>query len=200
MAVTQEQAPEDELLALRSGYLDNWEELTGAGVTGLERFALTVQRVVDQRYERDHAAVESDSELLRLILDDLVDLFVTEDHAREKRLLMSSESVLGWRALGDMDDPLDGFAPHLQPGEGRYRHFALSAAGALVAPNLLVDLAARVRGNDLVPDSADSRADVATNEIGRRFTGFLRSTPIAELAGEGAVANWIREAFGTTAR
>lgn len=182
-----------ELRAVRNSYLDYWGELEASGVVGLERFARTVQRVVDTRA----AGVSASSETaVRLILDDLVDLFVDQDFRLEKAVVMSTPSVLAGDALREGRDDLNGFAHRFRAGEGRFRHFALNAAAAYTAPNALVDLAARLRGGDLRSTSPDSKADTATNLVGRAFAELLRERPLAEIADGQAVQSWLLDRFG----
>lgn len=182
-----------ELLAVRNSYLDYWRELKESGVVGLERFARTVQRVVDTRAASHPADPDT---AVRLILDDLVDLFVASPFRLEKYLVMSTPSVLADDALTEQDDDLLGFSPRFQSGEGRFRHFALNAAAADSAPDALVDLAARVRGGDLRPSTPDSRADTATNLVGRAFNRLLRERPLAEIGDGKTVLIWLLDRFG----
>lgn len=190
--VVDQGVPVTELLETRLSYLAYWQELSEGNVVGLERFARTVQRVVDTRAREHHGGKQAQ----RLILDDLVDLFVSADYLIEKQLVMSTRSVLGEDALSEESLDLASFAPPLRAGEGRYRHFALNAAAAYSAPDALVDLAARLRGGDVAAESADSQADLATNRIGRSFARLLRERPLAELAGSGVVREWLAEHFG----
>lgn len=182
-----------ELLAVRNSYLDHWRELEAGGLVGLERFASTVQRVVDTRASSHPDSPET---AVRLILDDLVDLFVDNEFRLEKALVMSTPSVLADDALSEQGDDLSGFALRFRAGEGRFRHFALNAAAAYSAPNALVDLAARLRGRDLRSSSPDSRADRATNLAGRAFARLLRERPLAEIADGKAVRSWLLARFG----
>jgi hypothetical protein len=180
-----------ELAAQRRAYLEYWQELGDGGIDGLERFARTVQRVVDARY----LDLGAGRPAIRLILDDLVDLFVGPAYELEKRLVMSTPAVLGDDALADDDLDLSGFAPKFRPGEGRLRHFALNAAAARNAPDALVGLAARLRGRDLSASSADSVADLATNRIGRAFSALLRRQRLSELADGETVRDWLVDHF-----
>jgi hypothetical protein len=182
-----------EATAVRTGYREYWNALGAAGVVGLERFARTVQNVVDTRAP---GAGGSGERLARTVLDDLVDLFVSETYLLEKSLVMSTPSVLGGQSVRERPADLTGFAPRFQAGEGRFRHFALNAAAALSAPDALVDLAARLRGRDLLGASTDSSADRATNRIGRDFARLLRERSPAELADGETVRAWVADRFG----
>ena len=187
--------PVDEIERVRRSYLERWQELGGAGVSGLERFAGTVQFIVDSRAAMTWS---SRDEAVRAVLDDLVDLFVADEYIAEKKVVMLSPSVLGEDAITEEEDDLSGFASRFQAGEGRFRHFSLNAAASYALPESLVALAARLRGRDLQRPAeleGDSAADVATNRIGREFTRLLREQPLSELAG-GTVREWIVERFG----
>lgn len=179
-----------ELAEVRRSYRSYWDELGESGVDGLERFAAVVQRVVDTR------AAEGSPNATRLVLDDLVDLFVSSEHSFEKSLVMSTPAVLGAQAIDEDEESLEGFAPPFDAGEGRFRHFALNAAASFVAPEDLVDLAARLRGGDLQGAGADSRGDLATNRVGQAFARLLRERPLDELAGGDAVRGWLLQRFG----
>jgi hypothetical protein len=181
-----------EIEAVRGEYVEYWQALGSAGVDGLERFARTVQMVVDTRAGQ-HG---TEDRAVRMVLDDLVDLFVSETYRREKDLVMSTPAVLGHASVREREGDLTGFAPRFQAGEGRFRHFALNAAAALAAPDALVDLAARLRGRDLLAASSDSLADLATNRIGRDFARFLRERPLLDLADGSAVRAWVVDRFG----
>lgn len=185
--------PKAQLIEVRAGYLDYWESLETRGATGLDRFALTVQRIVDTRFA-SHGT--KPNQATRLILDDLVDLFVEQKFRVEKSLAMATPGVLGNRSLVEEDGDLSGFASQYRRGEGRFRHFALNAAASYSAPDALVDLIARLRGGDLVPGSPDSAADQATNRVGRQFARLLRDTPLVELADGQTVRDWIVDRFG----
>jgi hypothetical protein len=187
------EALKTEATAVRIGYREYWNALGAAGVVGLERFARTVQMVVDTRAP---GAGGSGERLARAVLDDLVDLFVSETYLLEKSLVMSTPSVLAGQSVRERRGDLAGFAPRFQAGEGRFRHFALNAAAALSAPDALVELAARLRGRDLLAASADSSADRATNRIGRDFARLLREGPPAELADGETVRAWVVDRFG----
>lgn len=185
--------PRAKLIEVRAGYLDYWEYLQSEETTGLDRFALTVQRIADTRFESHR---DEPNKAIRLILDDLVDVFVEQRFRIEKTVAMTTPAVLGSRSLGEEDGDLSGFASLYSRGEGRFRHFALNAAAAYVAPDGLVDLVARLRGGDLVPSSPDAEADRATNRVGREFARLLRETPLAELADGHTVREWIVDRFG----
>lgn len=182
----------NELATLRQSYLDYWQVLESRDLGGLERFARTVQRVVDVRSTHG----ESDEDRRRLVLDDLVDIFVSGKFSLEKSMVMSTPSVVGDAALIEEDDDLEEFALPLRAGEGRFRHFALNAAAAESAPDALVELAARLRGKDLLGASPDSTADRETNRLGRAFNKLLRERPFSELADGETVRDWVMEKFG----
>lgn len=177
---------------VRRSYLAHWRQSDG---NGLERFASTVQLVVDTRAAMSFV---SRDEAVRAVLDDLVDLFVGPEYVVEKTIAMSSAPLLGEDAITEEKGDLSGFAPRFQAGEGRFRHFALNAAASYSVPETLVALAALLRGGDLASGSngrsGDSAADVATNRIGREFTRLLRKRPLGELTG-GKVHDWIVERF-----
>lgn len=193
-ALAAGQAPEEydmsELAQVRRSYRSYWDELEASGVDGLERFASVVQRIVDTR------AAEGSPRAVRLVLDDLVDLFVSPEHSLEKTLVMSTPAVLGDQAIDEDEESLEGFAPPFDAGEGRFRHFALNAAASFAAPEELVDLAARLRGGDMQGAGADSRGDVATNRVGQEFARLLQERGLDELAGTDAVHEWLLERFG----
>lgn len=181
----------DDLRERRERLRAHWEEL-GEREEGLERYALFVQAVMD-------AAAEAGATAKAVFLDDLVDLSVPPDYDKVKRSVMASPLAYRGPLVHEDDSGLDGFARRFRVGEGRYRHLAMSAAAAFRYPGPLVDVAARIVGHDLEPRASsggDSAADVATNEVGRRFAAFLRDTPLARLADGETVAAWLREAFG----
>lgn len=186
-----------EVLQIRRSYLAHWEALSEDGTSGLERFASTVQLVVDTRAGMQWG---SRDEAVRAVLDDLADLFVGASYQLEKSLVMLSPPVLGNDAIVEEDSDLSGFAPGFQAGEGRFRHFALNAAASYAVPEALVELAARLRGRDLqggsAENAADRAADIATNRIGREFTRLLRQRPLGELGDGSTVRYWIIEQFG----
>jgi hypothetical protein len=179
--------------SVRRAHLAYWRELGASEVGGLERFALTVQRVVDTRALQTGTSAET---ARRLILDDLVDLFVSVEFGAEKALVMSTPPLLGDDSVDEEEDDLIGFAPLFREGEGRFRHFALNAAASRSAPDALVEFAARVRGRDLTGSSPDSTADLATNRIGREFSRLLFERPLEELADGSLVHDWIVRRFG----
>lgn len=188
----------NDVREVRYSYLSHWRALSrDDGVSGLERFASTVQLVVDTRAGMQWTSRE---EAVQAVLDDLVDLFVGDRFQLEKSLVMSSHTVLGDDAVNEEEQDLTGFAPHFQAGEGRLRHFVLNAAAANSLPDVLVELAARLRGGDLQEGSgenaADRAADIATNRIGREFNRLLRSTSLAELSSGDKVRAWLIEQFG----
>jgi hypothetical protein len=182
-----------ELIEARRAELAYWHQLGASGVVGLERFALTVQRVVDLRASQSEHGREA---ARRLILDDLVDLFVSDHYQVEKSMVMTTPSVLGNDAVSEEEAGLEGFGALFRAGEGRFRHFALNAAASRSAPDALVELAARVRGGDLRGGSPDTVADIATNRIGREFGRLLLERPLAELANDAFVHDWIKLRFG----
>ena len=187
---------------IRLGYLERWRLLRVDGSSsGLERFASLVQEMADDALARsgDPASPFAGLDGKQLFLDDLVDLFVPDEFRREKELVMVSEPLLVGEVIVDGPSDLTGFRADLQVGSGRFRHFALNAVAAYRYPPFLVAAAAQVVGNDLEGDeglSADSQADLATNEIGRSFAQLLRLRPLAELADGVAVETWLLERFG----
>ncbi|MEX2534907.1 MAG: hypothetical protein WD273_04825 [Trueperaceae bacterium] len=186
--------PVSDSVSVRRSQLNRWHQLGEQGITGLDRFAQTVQYVVDSRAQMNQSGREV---VVRSILDDLVDLFVGPRFHLEKSLIMSTAPVLGEDALTEQSGDLEGFAPKFQEGEGRFRHFALNAAAAYAAPDALVELAARIRGGDMPARSPDSVADLATNRVGRRFTRMLREQSLSELADGVSVRDWLVEQFGS---
>jgi len=190
--------PPERLLEIRRGYLAYWAELKQERqLSGLERFALLVQRVVDT--EALELTGRSEVVVEQAILDDLVDVMVSDGYQAEKELVMTSSSVIGRGFIHESHRDLRSFAPRFRAGEGRFRHFAMNAAAAYVLPDFLVDIFARAVGRDNDPEadaSGDSAADLATNLVGRAFARFLQRTPLAELAGGDRVSRWITERFG----
>lgn len=191
-AGAQEGWPVEELEQTRRAYLDYWEELGASGAEGLDRFAQLVQHVVDTRAREERP----DQEVVPLIVDDLVDLFVGEAYQAEKQLVMRSPSVLGEDVIAEGEGDLEGFAERFRAGEGRFRHFAMNAAASLMAPQSLVELAARLRGGDLHGDSPDSLADRESNRIGLAFVSLLQEKGPQALADGQSVRNWLLESFG----
>ncbi len=202
-AVRAQESQESDLYRwARLGYLERWRSLQAdASLSGLERFASLVQQMADDALARsgDPASPFAGLDGKQLFLDDLVDLFVPDEFRREKELAMVSLPLLVGEVIVDGPNELTGFRADLQVGSGRFRHFALNAAAAYRYPPFLVAAAAQVVGNDLEGDeglSADSQADLATNEIGRSFAQLLRLRPLAELADGVAVETWLLERFG----
>ena len=156
-----------------------------------------VQSVLETLYLDSVWTKPSERDLRRAFLDDLVDLFVPPRFALFKRLVMTSPAVLS-ETITDKKEDREGFHPVLQPGGGRFRHFAMNAAATEYYPPRLVDLAARAVGYD-VPwrddPSGDTAADLAANRIGRSFSQFLKNDAVAELAGNAGVKAWVAERF-----
>jgi hypothetical protein len=167
-----------ELLRLRQGYLAFWRQLENdPALDGAERFGCLVQHVVEDT-TRVAGAEVAEEEVKRRILDHLVDILVPQEHRDEKELVMETAA---------------------QQGDGRFRHFAMNAAAAYQAPDLLVDLAARFVGRDFDPaedPSGDSAADLLANEIGREFAAFLEDHSLSELVEAQVVKVWLIERFG----
>lgn len=185
----------------RLGHVEVWEGLRRGGLSGLERFARLVQHLADDALAR---SADADSPFVgfdpvQLFLDDLVDLFVSDAFRDEKALIMVSEPLLRGEVIAERAGDLSGFRPELQVGDGRFRHFAMYAAAASRFPPFLVDAAARWIGGDLDDGgelSADSRADLATNAIGRDFAAELRVRGLAPFAEGGGIERWLLERFG----
>ena len=114
-----------------------------------------------------------------------------------KRSVMTSSAVLTQTIADSQADRVD-FHPTLQPGGGRFRHFAMNAAAAEYYPPWLVDVAARAVGYD-VPwrndPSGDTNADLAANRIGRDFTRFLQENAVGELSANAGVQRWVTARF-----
>lgn len=194
-----EEAAVTELRERREEARGRWEALADEA-TGLERYARFVQDLVDAAAARARADGGGREEAVkRAFLDDLVDLSVPPEFDALKRTVMSSEPSYDGPRVHEDESGLEGFAERFRPGEGRYRHLAMSAAAAYRYPGPLVEVAARLVGGDLVPEDeaeGDSAADLATNDVGRRFAAFLQRTPLAGLADGESVAAWLRRAFG----
>ena len=186
----------------RLGYVAQWQRLRSeGGLSGLERFARLVQHMIDDAYARtgDPASPFAGLDPEQLFLDDLVDVFVPDEFRDQKELVMASDPTLVGQVVVEQVGDLSGFRADLQAGDGRFRHFAMNAAAAYRFPPFLVDAAARWIGGDLDDGrelSADSRADIASNEIGRAFAALLRSTSLADLAGGDSAERWLIEHFG----
>lgn len=189
-------AERSALARRRRALIAYWEELGGApGVGGLERFGRLVQRMADEAV----AATDADDEAKRALLDDMVDVFVPDGFRRLKAVVMRSPAVVRHGFIHDSEEVLASFAPELREGEGRFRHFAMNAAAASVAPDPLVAVAAALVGGDvpgLAAEGSDSAADLAANRLGRDFASLLAARPLASLAGGEGVYRWIVEAFG----
>jgi hypothetical protein len=186
---------------VRLGYVEVWAGLRRGPLSGLERFSRLVQHVADDALARsaDPESVFAGIDPLQLFLDDLVDLFVPDDFRDEKGLIMASEPLLVGEVIVEGSGDLSGFRPELQAGDGRYRHFAMNAAAASRFPPFLVDAAARWIGGDIEDGrelSADSQADIATNEIGRAFAERLREVGLAAFADGDGIERWMLERFG----
>lgn len=131
------------------------------------------------------------------MLDDLVDVALGPNQPLLQRFLMVSQPRWTGPPVQIERFGTDGFAEPLVRGDGALRHFALSAAGAWVIPELWVEVAARVVGRDLVVRSGtDSAADVAANARGRAFARWLATASGANLRDGVSVAAWTHEAFG----
>ena len=185
----------------RMAHLRRWDSLIAdSRLTGVERFACFVQIVVDDAYAR---VTDPNSPLhgldgKRLLLDDLADLMVSDRYRLEKALVLEFGPASLGRIVAETDADLVSFRPELRAGDGRLRHFAMNAAAAYQLPGFLVDLAARSVGNDVDSGeglSADSEADLLTNEIGREFAGYLRAHALVALADGVAVKGWILARF-----
>jgi hypothetical protein len=185
----------------RLGYVAQWQRLrSDGGLSVLERFARLVQHMIDDASARTGDPISPFAGLdpEQLFLDDLVDVFVPDEFRNQKELVMASAPTLVGQVIAEQTGDLSGFRADLQAGDGRFRHFAMNAAAAYRFPPFLVDAAARWMGGDLDDGralSADSRADIASNEIGRDFAALLRSTSVADLAG-GSAEQWLIERFG----
>ena len=189
---------ESQLLSRRRGYLERWAQLRKkTSLDGAERFGAFVQHILETLYLETAWTRSDERSLRRAFLDDLVDLFVPPRFALFKRLVMTSPSVLS-ETITDTKEDREGFHPVLQPGGGRFRHFAMNAAAAEYYPPRLVDLAARVVGYD-VPwrddPSGDTRADLAANRTGRDFSRYLKENAVGELAASAAVQVWVTARF-----
>lgn len=161
------------------------------------RFGIFVQHIVETVYLESVWSKPSEEQIRRAVLDDLVDLFVPPRFNLLKRLVMTSPAVLTKTIAGRQADRAD-FHPTLQPGGGRFRHFAMNAAAAEYYPPQLVDLAARAVGYD-VPwrddPSGDTQADLSANRIGRDFARFLRENTVGELSANAGVQRWVTARF-----
>ena len=170
-----------------------------ASLDSAERFGALVQRVVETVYLESVWTKPSEKALRRAVLDDLVDLFVTPRFALFKRWVMTSETVLKEVITDNKADRAD-FHPSLQPGGGRFRHFAMNAAASEYYPSPLVNLAARTVGYD-VPwrndPSGDTQADLAANRIGRDFTRYLKENEVGKLSASAAVQRWVATRFAS---
>ena len=189
---------EQQLLSRRRGYVERWARLrTDPSLDGAARFGVFVQGVLETLYLESVWARPSERALRRAFLDDLVDLFVPPRFALFKRLVMASPAILS-EAITDKREDREGFHAVLQPGGGRFRHFAMNAAAAERYPPLLVDLTARAVGYD-VPwrddPSGDTQADLAANRIGRDFSRYLQKNAVAELAADARVEAWVAARF-----
>lgn len=174
------------------------DRLTERELSGLERFASFVQHAADRAVERVGPDA-ADRASVRAFLDDLVDLFVSSEHAQLKRLVMVSPSVAGDPPLHEDSLGTDGFDSRFRRGEGVFRHFAMSSGASYVYPPLWVDLVARRVGGDLFPEpGTDGASDVAVNAVGREFGLWLRTVDPVLFADGESVAAWIRSRFGET--
>ncbi len=185
-------------LSRRPGYLAQWSQLQAdTSLGGAVRFGMLVQQVVETVYLESVWTKPEERTLRRAVLDDLVDLFVSERFALFKRLVMTSPAVLTETVADGKADRAD-FHSTLQPGGGRFRHFAMNAAAAEYYPPLLVDWTARAVGYD-VPwrndPSGDTAADLAANRIGRDFSRFLRDHEVGKLAADADVKDWVTARF-----
>ena len=197
--VAQEGGRGATIVAGRVEHLERWDRLDPS-LTGVERFAHFVQMVVDDAQVRvsDPASPLYGIDGRQLFLDDLADLMVDDSFLWEKGLVMETEPALLGRVLVETVADLESFRPELRVGDGRFRHFALSAVAAYRLPGFLVAWAARVVGNDTDTGaglSSHGEADLLTNEIGREFASFVRSRSLAELADGSSVAAWLLAYF-----
>lgn len=185
----------------RLGYAAQWRLLrSDRSLSGLERFARQLQIMIDDAYRRsgDPASPFAGLDPRQLFLDDLVDLFVPDEFRDLKEVVMVSDPLLTGEVIVEQSGDLSGFRSELQAGDGRFRHFAMNAAAAYRFPPILVDAAARIVGGDIEdgrPLSADTRADLATNTIGRDFAALLRASAPADLADGGTVERWLLARF-----
>lgn len=189
--MTRSGSSEAELRRHRRALVAGWRVEPGSQ---LERFGALVQRVVD-----DAVAAHPADDAVAAALDDLVDITVPARFGLVKRLVMRSPPLIEEGVVAEDESDLNCFAPAFRAGEGRFRHFAVNAAAATLAPDALVAVAARLMGGDLpwlAPPGSDSAADLATNRVGRAFAAFLTSRPPASLAGGDAVRDWVIAAFG----
>ena len=190
---------EAQLLSRRQGYIAWWARAQTDDLDSAERFGALVQHIVETVYLESVWTKPSEKALRRAVLDDLVDLFVAPRFALFKRLVMSSSPVLE-EAIADGKADRKDFHPSLQPGGGRFRHFAMNAAASERYPPLIVNLAARTVGYD-VPwrddASGDTQADLAANRIGRDFSRFLKENEVGELSASAAVQRWVAARFAS---
>lgn len=202
LLLAQAEPDPDPWRTVRLERIAAWRELRGERErSGLERFAHTVQDMLDDAYARsaDPASPFAGLDPVQLFLDDLVDVFVSERYQEAKTLIMASPSRVGSEVIVELNADRTGFRADLQLGDGRFRHFAMNAAAAYRFPPFLVAAAARWLGGDSEDGgelSADSRADLATNAIGREFARLLRTTPPSELADGVSVERWLLDRFG----
>ena len=190
-------------LSRRQGYLERWSQLQAetssdsAVLDSAGRFGIFVQHIVETVYLESVWAQPNERTLRRAVLDDLVDLFVPPRFDLLKRLVMTSPAVLTETIADAKADRVD-FHPALQPGGGRFRHFAMNAAAAEYYPPPLVNLAARTVGYD-VPwrndPTGDTKADIKANRIGRDFARFLRENAVGELSANAGVQRWVTARF-----
>ncbi len=161
------------------------------------RFGMFVQHIVETVYLESAWTKPEERTLRRAVLDDFVDLFVSERFNLFKRSVMTSPAVLA-EVIADTKTDREGFHPALQPGGGRFRHFAMNAAAAEYYPTWLVDLTARAVGYD-VPwrndPTGDTKADIKANRIGRDFAHFLKENAVGELAANAGVQRWVTARF-----
>jgi hypothetical protein len=192
---------QEAVAAGRVAHLQRWEWLeTSGGLSGVGRFARFVQIVVDDAHLRvaDLASPLFGFDGKQLFLDDLADLMVSDEFLAVKRLVMVTEPSQLGQALVETTSDLQSFQPDLRGGNGRFRHFSLSAAAAYRFPGFLVDWFAEIVGKDTEVRggfSPDSLADRKTNVIGRAFATFVRSRSLDTLADGIAVEAWIVKRF-----
>ncbi len=160
----------------------------------LDRFAETVQTVVDTCAAR--FGYLGNDVVVTIILEALGDLFLPADYKQE---LLAGPPYLN----STIGDPiLTGFKPHLQRGEGRFRHFTANALaiGLDLTGGLLVNLAARIVGGDwefLEDRDGDIAADLETNAIGRDFGRLLEQMAEDGTLNDGVtVKRFLHDRFG----
>ncbi|MBW2530412.1 MAG: hypothetical protein JRI55_02970 [Deltaproteobacteria bacterium] len=186
--------------ARRLDYRDHWISLQANDqLSDVERFASLLDYIALtlRASHPDHGA----GKVAHNMADDMVDLFLGDDHDFERHTLMRytfSELEPNEHIL---DPPrLTGFKASLRNGEGRFRHFAANVAlPRLLGPGMVVaNLIAAFFGNDWDPESdptGDVAADLETNDLGRAFWDFLLQSTKEELS-QGVVREWILDHFG----